>query len=154
MNRISRKNITDILQNHMPIKRHRKQAYTLLEMMIVLGIIALLMGSAIYYMTGVLGGAKIQTAQGDIQSITSALKMYEINNRILPTTDQGLDALVKKPDSEPAPKRWSQLMKEVRPDPWNHPYQYVYPGKHNPDSFDLYSLGPDGVESDDDIGNW
>ncbi|MDD5261479.1 MAG: type II secretion system major pseudopilin GspG [Methylacidiphilales bacterium] len=134
--------------------RRGRQAYTLLEIMIVLGIIAVLMGSAIYYLTGAVGGAKMQRVDGDISSITSALKMYEINNRFLPTTEQGLMALVKKPESEPVPKRWSQLMKDVPLDPWSHPYQYVYPGKHNPDGFDLYSLGPDGVESSDDVGNW
>ena len=141
----------------LPHKQRRsrgRSAYTLLEIMIVLGIIAVLLGSAIYYLTGAVGGAKIQRVEGDISSITSALKMYEINNRYLPTTQQGLMALVRRPETEPLPRRWSQLMREVPLDPWNHPYQYVYPGKHNPDGFDLYSLGPDGVESEDDLGNW
>ncbi len=134
--------------------RRGRQGYTLLEIMIVLGIIAVLMGSAIHFMNKSLNGAKIQTAEQGIDAITANLKMYEINNRFLPTTEQGLDALVKKPDSEPQPRRWSQLMTEVPKDPWGNPYRYVYPGKHNPSGFDLYSLGPDGVESDDDIGNW
>lgn len=137
------------------LQKRRRAAYTLLEIMIVLGIIAVLLGSSIYLMVGQLGGAKIQRVDGDISAITSALRMYEINNRNLPTTEQGLSALVQMPATEPLPRRWSQIMKEVPMDPWNHPYRYVYPGKHNPSSFDLYSTGPDGVDgTDDDMGNW
>jgi general secretion pathway protein G len=123
-------------------------------MIIVLGIIAVLLGSAIYWMVGTVGGAKIQRVDGDITSITAALRMYEINNRFLPTTEQGLMALVRKPTSEPLPRRWNQQFKELPLDPWNRPYEYVCPGRHNPNGFDLYSLGEDGVESDDDLGNW
>lgn len=134
--------------------RARQKGYTLIEIMLVLGIIAVLLGSAIYWMVGSVEGAKIQRVDGDIASITSQLRMYEINNRFLPTTQQGLMALVKKPEIEPLPRRWTQLFKEVPLDPWNRPYMYAFPGKHNPESFDLYSLGKDGIESDDDMGNW
>jgi general secretion pathway protein G len=136
-------------------KRSRRQAgFTLVEMILVLGIIAVLLGTAIFKMVGAVGGAKVQRVDGDISSITSALRMYEINNRYLPTTQQGLMALVKKPESEPVPRRWTQQFKEIPTDPWNKPYVYVYPGKHNPTGFDLYSLGEDGVEGGEDYGNW
>ena len=128
--------------------------YTLLEIMVVLGIIAVLVGSAIHLLTGAINGAKMQRVDGDISTITSALRMYEINNETLPTTLQGLAALVTKPDTEPLPRRWTQLMSEVPQDPWQHPYVYVYPGKHNPSGFDIYSLGPQGIEGTDNIGNW
>lgn len=128
--------------------------FTLVEMILVLGIIAVLLGTAIFKMVGVVGGAKLQRVDGDISSITSALRMYEINNRFLPTTEQGLMALVKRPESEPLPRRWTQQFKEIPVDPWNKPYIYIYPGKRNPTSFDLYSYGEDGVESADDAGNW
>ena len=130
------------------------RGFTLIEMIIVLGIIAVLLGSAIYWMVGTVGGAKIQRVEGDITSITAALRMYEINNRFLPTTEQGLQALVTKPTTEPIPRRWTQQFKELPLDPWNRPYVYVYPGKRNPNGFDLYSLGEDGVEGGNIIGNW
>lgn len=137
-----------------PLRNRRSKGYTLLEIMIVLGIIAVLLGSSIYYLVGAVGGAKVQRVQGDISTITAALRMYEINNRFLPTTEQGLGALVTKPSSEPIPKRWTQLMSEVPRDPWNRPYVYACPGKHNPNGFDLYSTGEDGAQNGDGLGNW
>lgn len=135
-------------------RSRQSRAYTLLEIMIVLGIIAVLLGSSIYYLVGAVGGAKVQRVQGDIATITAALRMYEINNRYLPTTEQGLQALVEKPTTEPLPKRWTQLMSEVPKDPWNRPYAYVCPGKHNANGFDLYSTGEDGAQNGDGFGNW
>jgi general secretion pathway protein G len=134
--------------------RRAMRGFSLVEMIIVLSIIAVLMGSAIYFMGGAVGGAKIAAVDGDIANITSLLRLYEINNRTFPTTQQGLLALVEKPTEEPIPRRWSKLADKVFTDPWQRPYGYVYPGKRNPRSFDLYSLGEDGVESDDDLGNW
>jgi general secretion pathway protein G len=131
-----------------------RRGFSLVEIIIVLSIIAVLMGTAIYYMKGAVGGAKMTAVDADIASITSLLKLYEINNRFLPTTEQGLKALVEKPSSEPVPRRWSKLADKVFTDPWQRPYAYVFPGKRNPSSFDLYSLGEDGVESEDDLGNW
>jgi general secretion pathway protein G len=128
--------------------------FTLIEMVIVLGIISVLLGSAIYYMVGSVDSAKIQAVEGNLSTFTSNLRLYEINNRFLPTTEQGLEALVAKPTTEPAPRRWTQYMSEIPMDPWGKPYQYRNPGQHNPRTFDLYSMGPDGIESDDDIGNW
>jgi general secretion pathway protein G len=138
----------------MPLRRRLRQqaAYTLFEIMLVLGIIAVLVGSAIYLLVGNVDVARKQRVDTDKQAITTQLKMYEMTNYNFPTTQQGLEALVKKPTSEPVPKRWTQLMSEVPIDPWGTPYVYVSPGKKNPSGFDLYSLGPDRVESDDDVG--
>ncbi|MGH8046239.1 MAG: type II secretion system major pseudopilin GspG [Chthoniobacterales bacterium] len=127
-------------------------AYTLFEIMLVLGIIAVLVGSAIFLLVGNVDVAKIQRVETDKQAITTQLKMYEMVNYTFPTSEQGLEALVHKPSSEPQPKRWTQLMSDLPRDPWNTPYVYVFPGKKNPTSFDLYSLGPDHVESADDVG--
>lgn len=138
-----------------PVRRrrlHAEAAYTLFEIMLVLGIIAVLVGSAIYLLVGTVDTAKIQRVETDKQAITTALKMYEMMNYTFPTTDQGLKALVTKPSSEPVPKRWTKQLEAVPVDPWNTPYVYVFPGKKNPTSFDLYSWGPDRVESEDDVG--
>ena len=141
------------LNNH---KNHGKNhAFTLLEIMLVVMIIALLAGSAIYMMGGNLGYAQSVRVKSDIQGITTQLKMYQGRNGFLPTTDQGLQALVTRPDTDPKPTQWHRLLDKIPLDPWQNPYIYENPGKHNQDSFDLYSAGPDRKPgTDDDIGNW
>ena len=56
---------------------------------------------------------------------------------------------------EPIPPRWRKELDEETLDPWGHSYQYRNPGRHNPDKYDVFSMGPDGLpDTDDDIGNW
>lgn len=119
--------------------------------MLVLSIIVVLVGSAIVLLVGNVDFAKEQRVESDIQAISSQLKLYEMQNYTFPTTEQGLQALVTRPSSEPAPRRWRQLMTEIPLDPWGTPYFYRYPGKRNPQGYDLFSLGPDKRESEDDI---
>ena len=99
--------------------------------------------------------ANVDTVIPKIRAIEAALMSYKTLNMFYPTQSQGLDALVTKPETEPVPKRWMQY---VSPggilDPWGGKLQYRSPGKHKPQSYDLFSFGPDGVESGDDIGNW
>jgi general secretion pathway protein G len=125
--------------------------YTLFEIMLVLGIIAVLVGSAIYMLAGNVDVAKEQRVESDVQAISMQLGVYETRNYRRPTTAQGLKALVEMPATEPKPRKWKQLLKSVPLDPWGNEYLYRNPGKLNPDGFDLFSLGPDGRESDDDI---
>lgn len=131
--------------------RRSEAAYTLFEIMLVLGIISVLVGSAIYLLSSNIDVAKEQRVDADFQAITTQLKTYEMMNYVYPTTEQGLDALVKRPSIEPQPRKWKRLLESVPLDPWGNPYQYRNPGKINPEGFDLYSLGPDRKESDDDI---
>ncbi len=138
-----------------PLFERTRRGYTLLEIMLVLSIIAVLLSAGIYYLVGNLDVAREQRVGADIATITTQLRVYEMQNLTLPTTEQGLDALVERPTSEPVPQHWSKLMeRKGLLDPWGMPYQYVYPGKHNPQGFDLFSMGPDRVVSGDDIGNW
>jgi general secretion pathway protein G len=130
--------------------RRHEAAYTLFEIMLVLGIIAVLVGSAVYLLVGNVDVAKKQRVDTDIQAITTQLKTYEMMNYRFPTTDQGLKALVERPSVEPVPARWTKLMREEPIDPWGSKYVYICPGKMHPDSFDIYSLGPDREPSDDD----
>ncbi len=133
----------------------KNHGFTLLEIMLVVMIIALLAGSAIYLMGGNLGYAQSVRVKSDIQAITTQLKLYQAMNGFLPSTDQGLQALSVRPDTDPKPTQWRQLMDKTLMDPWQNPYIYENPGKHNPDTFDLYSAGPDRKPgTDDDIGNW
>ena len=136
------------------IRRTPASGYTLIEIMLTLAIIAVLLSAGIYYATGNLDFAKEQRVIADVQSLTTQLRTYEAQNLFLPTTEQGLRALVEKPATEPVPPRWRQLMEKPPIDPWGMPYQYRNPGKHNPTKFDIFSMGPDRVESEDDIGNW
>lgn len=131
--------------------RLRESGYTLFEIMLVLGIISVLVGSAIFMLAGNIDVAKEQRVDSDIEAISMQLRTYEMLNYRMPTTEQGLKALVDQPSTEPRPRRWKQLMKEVPLDPWGQEYVYRNPGKGG-SGFDLYSLGPDGKESDDDSG--
>ncbi|MCX8493066.1 MAG: type II secretion system major pseudopilin GspG [Chthoniobacterales bacterium] len=126
--------------------------YTLFEIMLVLGIIAVLVGSAIYMLSGNIDVAKEQRVQSDIQAISMQLRTYEMLNYRKPSTEQGLKALVQMPSSDPKPQHWKKLMESVPLDPWGNQYVYINPGKFKTDGFDLYSFGPKGVEGDGNIG--
>jgi len=90
-----------------------------------------------------------------IRAIEIALGAYERNNYFKPPTEeQGLAALVEEPTSDPKPQKWRQYMEEVPKDPWGNEYQYRVPATRSGKAYDLFSLGQDGVESEDDIGNW
>jgi general secretion pathway protein G len=135
--------------------RSSSRGFTLMEMLIVLSIIALLMGMVIYNLTGVNEVAQQQKVQRDLLSFKELLAAYQLESSSLPTTEQGLKALWEKPTAEPVPDRWKAMLENEVKDPWGHPYQYANPGKHNPDRYDVSSMGPDGVpDTDDDIGNW
>lgn len=134
----------------------RSNAFTLLEMMIVLLIIALIIGSVAVMVQGIEGNAQAVTTGGKIKALETALVSYKISNLVYPTQEQGLEALVSPPRAEPKPKRWSQVIKsEGLLDPWGHKFAYRNPGKHNAGGYDVFSFGPDGAEGTaDDIGNW
>lgn len=138
-----------------PSPQQHRSGFTLLEIMLVVMIIALLGGAAVYYMGGNIGVAQETRVRSDIHSISTQLKIYQAQNGFLPSSDQGLQALVKEPTSNPRPKQWRQYFEKLPSDPWGNPYHYVAPGKHNPNSFDLYSAGNDlKPNTPDDIGNW
>ena len=124
-------------------KRKNQSGFTLLEIMLVVTIIALLLGAAIYKLGGTVEFAKATRVAADVQGINTQLKLYESMNGFMPTTEQGLKALVQQPSSEPRPTRWYQLYKDLPKDPWNNDYVYLNPGRKNPSGYDLYSAGQD-----------
>lgn len=137
-------------------KPTNESGFTLLEIMIVVTIIALLLGTAIYKLGGNVEYARHTRIQADVQGISTQLKLYESMNGFYPPTEQGLQALVTQATTEPRPSRWYQLYKEMPKDPWQNPYVYRCPGIRNPESFDLYSTGPNRIDDngggDDDWG--
>ena len=129
--------------------------FTLLEIMMVVIIIGLLVGSAVKFMGGNIGVAQDVRVKADIQAFSTQLKVYQALNGFLPSTEQGLKALVTQPSSEPRPRQWRQFFDKMPLDPWQNEYNYSAPGTHNPNSFDLFSSGQDRkVGTADDIGNW
>lgn len=137
------------------IQRRHNAGFTLLEIMLVVMIIALLAGAAIYMMKGNVDQAKIVRAEADIQNIMTQLMLYDTLTGGYPTTQQGIQALVERPMGEPQPRKWRQLMPQVPLDPWNNPYLIRNPATMSKDKVDLYSAGPDGqANTADDIGNF
>jgi len=133
-----------------------KKGFTLVELMIVVIIIAALSAMVVPRLGSRSEQAKIAVAEADIKSnIGLALKLYKLDNGRYPTTSQGLNALYSKPSSSPTPNNWNgSYLENEALDPWQNPYQYKSPGAYNPTGYDLYSLGPDGVEgTEDDITN-
>lgn len=135
------------------LRRH--SGFTLLEIMLVVTIIALLLASGIYFMKGQFEFSQGVRVEGDIRAVSGQLKLYQAMNGFYPSTSQGLEALLTRPTTEPRPKKWRALFEQMPMDPWQEPYEYVQPGKHNPSSFDLFSKGPDRkAGTEDDVGNW
>ncbi|WP_082676384.1 type II secretion system major pseudopilin GspG [Thiomicrospira sp. WB1] len=137
-------------------KQGRQRGFTLIELMVVVVILAVLAAIAVPRLMDRPDEARIVKAKQDISAISSALKLYKLDNYQYPTTDQGLQALVEKPQTEPEPKNWQAYMENLPDDPWGRPYLYLSPGEHK--DFDLYTLGADGREGGEGmnatIGNW
>jgi general secretion pathway protein G len=134
-----------------------RKGFTLIEIMIVVIIIAALAAMVVPRLSGRTEQARIAIAEADINSnISTALKLYELDNGNYPTTEQGLNALLGKPSGSPAPLNWTGPYLEKKPvDPWKNQYQYRSPGSHNASGYDLWSNGKDGVEGTaDDVFNW
>jgi general secretion pathway protein G len=137
-------------------KRTRRSAFTLVEMLLVVVIIGILAAIVVPHIAGRAEQARETAARADIASFSTALGMFEVDNGFYPKGRAGLQALVQKPGGA---LNWHGPYLEgkttVPLDPWQNPYVYECPGKHNPSSFDLMSMGPDGrIGGDDDICNW
>jgi general secretion pathway protein G len=129
--------------------------FTLLELLVVMVIIGLLAGFVAPRFFAQIAPSEIKAARAQIDALEKALDQYRLDTNRYPTTEEGLSALVAKPEAEP---KWSgpYLKKAVPLDPWGKPYVYRSPGEHA--EYDLLSYGRDGQPGGDgdgaDIANW
>jgi len=136
------------------LKQRHQQGFTLIEIMVVVVILGILAAAVVPKIMSRPAEARIAKAKHDIGALESALNIYKLDNYRYPSTDQGLESLVKKPSGAPQPRNYKKggYVKKLNKDPWGKEYLYLFPGTHG--ELDLYSLGPDSIPSDDDIGNW
>jgi general secretion pathway protein G len=137
----------------MKSKRNRRRAFSLMELLLVLVILGVLAALVVPKFANRSQQARETAAKADVSSIETAIGAFEIDNGRYPSTEEGLEALISSPSGLDA-WRGPYLSRGLPKDPWGNEYVYRYPGQENPDGFDLYSLGPDGREGNDDIGNW
>ena len=142
------------------LKKSNQKGFTLIELMVVITILALLGGIVMPRVIGRLRQARPQKAALDIKQIGLALDMYAADNGQYPSTEQGLQALVTKPSSQPEPTNWNGPYVDPTyfKDPWGNQYTYVSPSTHEGYDYDLYSYGSDNQEGGTgeaaDIVNW
>jgi general secretion pathway protein G len=142
------------------VHRRGTLGFTLIELLVVIAIIATLAAVVAPAVFRNVGDAKVSAAKSQLDIFALALDSYRLDNDVFPTTAQGLEALRTMPTGSDAPRNWRgpYLRKSIPHDPWGRPYLFVSPGKENPTSYDVYTLGRDGTvggDGDDaDITSW
>lgn len=136
----------------------RTNGFTLIEVMVVISILAILAALIVPKIMSRPDEARVVAARQDIAALMQALKLYRLDTKRYPTTEQGLQALVVKPSQAPVPENWKPggYVEKLPLDPWGKPYQFLNPGLHG--EIDVFSYGADGAPGgegfDADIGNW
>lgn len=135
-------------------RKNKRSAFTLLEILIAIALLAAIAALLIINLDRVLGGGRTEVARIFVnETMENPLMNFRIHMGRYPTTEEGLQALLTRP-SEEAENWQGPYIRRLPNDPWGNPYQYRFPGERNPDGFDLWSWGPDGRDSDANIGNW
>ena len=135
-----------------------QRGFTLIEMMVVVVILSILAAFIVPRIMDRPDQARQVKAKNDIRVIESALQLYRLDNGLYPSSDQGLAALVARPEGDPQPKNYKEggYLDQLPLDPWGNPYLFLNPGIHG--RMDIISLGADGRPGgegyDADIGNW
>jgi len=137
-----------------------RSGFTLIELLVVIAIIGVLAGIVAPAVFRNVGDSKVNAAKSQIEVFALALDSYRMDNDQYPSTEQGLSALRTAPVSGEAPRNWRgpYLRRVVPNDPWGRPYVYAAPGRANPTSYDVYTLGRDGKAGGDgedaDVTSW
>jgi general secretion pathway protein G len=138
------------------VKARLPAGFTLVEIMVVVVIIGILAMLIVPRVVGRSDDARAAAAKHDLTTIFQSLKLYRLDNGRYPTSEQGLQALVTKPQTAPVPPNWRPYLDKLPKDPWGNPYQYLNPGVHG--EVDVFSFGADGQPggsgADLDIGSW
>lgn len=138
--------------------RRSPRGFTLIEILVVIVILGVLAALIVPNVLSRPDEARTVVAKSDIAAIMQALKMYRLDNQRYPTAEQGLAALVAKPEQPPVPPNWKSggYLEKVPKDPWGRPYVYVNPGVRG--EIEVMSFGADGQAGgsgvDADIGSW
>jgi len=135
---------------------HLARGFSLFEMVIVMGIIGLILGGAIFSMGKIKNSAEISTCDQSLGSLATNLENYKNIGGHYPSQSQGLEALITKPTTSPRPRRWTQTLDSDSAlyDPWGTKLEYHYPGKQDPTRPEIISAGPDKqFGTDDDQSN-
>ena len=136
----------------------KQSGFSLIEILVVLVIMGLLISVVAPMVLNRADEARIQKVYADFKSIETALKIYRLDNYNYPTTEQGLQALIKPSSLSPLPRNFKEggYLAEIPMDPWGRPYLYLSPGENS--QVDIYTLGADGISGGDDlnadVGNW
>ena len=139
-------------------RRAADAGFSLLELMVVVVILSILALVIVPRVIDRPDQARAARAQSDIAAVQAAVSLYRLDNFRYPTTEQGLEALVTRPATDPVPQNWAAggYMDRVPQDPWGRSYQYLQPGVHG--DFDVFTYGADGTPggtgADADIGSW
>lgn len=146
-----------LLKKSSPLRaviRGRKRGFTLIEILFVIGLIALLATVVITNFDSIFGGQRENIARLWVtRTVQTGLTAYRMDVGTYPSTEQGLEALLRQPANVGG--RWrGPYIEELPLDPWNNPYQYRYPGVRNPGRYDVWSTGPNPADPNSHIGNW
>lgn len=130
----------------------KSSGFTLIEVMVVVVILGILAALVVPKIMSRPEQARIVKVKQDIMAIQSALDLYKLDNSFYPSTDQGLQALVTKPTTDPQPRNWKAdgYLQQLPTDPWGQAYQYI----NDNEKLKIFSYGPKGKDGNSEIGNW
>src|SRR5436305_7416166 len=133
----------------------RRRAFTLVELMVVMLILAILAALVIPRLIGRTEQAKVSGAKTDVETFAAALQMFRLDNGRYPSTEEGLESLRTAPSDLQGKWRGPYIEKDIHPDPWGNAYHYTYPASGGKDTFEVMSYGadgqPGGTGDDEDI---